>query len=398
MLLETTDIDPFERYEQIRSSGPVVWEPDLNGWLVTPYDLCREVLADEVRFEEGEKFLSGTHAARGRKRSLAVLTGDEHRKLHRFLANPLHPRNAREYRRTVIGPIVDDEAARLAERGPRVDLAAEFADRIPLRVILALLGIDDPATVAEVRRLRDIQSEFDNSAFTDTELIDAAAEAATALRELLMPEVLERETEPRDDLLSWMWTGGRDVFPDWCADEVYAAVSSYITGGGTAKFLLRNVIHEAIARPGLKGHLLADLESRAPLLVDEVLRFYGVGQWLIRRATGPTELAGTPIAEGDFVLPLVAATGRDADAFLDPDDLDIDDARSAPHLTFGYGPRFCIGATLVRSIGVETIRGLFDAFPDVRFDDTEPEPRLRGFQLRSYHPLPCVLGAFGSSS
>lgn len=384
-LRDIGDVDPFPVYERLRENR-VVWDPGLNAWLVTDYALCAHVLQRERSFERADRLQPGGEEVRANTRNLAVLTGHEQQRLHKFLLSYLTAAKCREYRPNTIRPIIVDGLDKIGETH-RVDLAATLADVVPSRVGLALIGFDmnDVAGAEEIRLLKAQNSRWHNTAGLVDEDTKAASAAAMRMKDLLMPLVRDRKQHPLNDITSDLWRRGPNVFPDWDEDDVYASCQNIVSGGETV-YALRNIIYLLLTRKSLCGRLWQQPDL-IPHFVEEVLRVYGVLHWPARVATADVELGDVAIKAGELVVPLIGMTGREPARYSHPDELDLDAEEQPAHLTFGFGPRFCIGAALARAECLEVVMQLRERFHDLSLDEDREAPQYRGLRLRSYFPL-----------
>ena len=134
---------------------------------------------------------------------------------------------------------------------------------------------------------------------------------------------------------------------------------------------------------------LLDDPSRIPAAVEEVLRYDSPVQGLSRTLTRPALLHGRRLEEGERVHMLFAAANRDERVFAEPDRFDTSRDPN-PHLAFGFGVHFCLGASLARlelRIGLEE---LLAAAPGYEVTDERPE-RVRSDTNRLFVRLPVVL-------
>ena len=108
--------------------------------------------------------------------------------------------------------------------------------------------------------------------------------------------------------------------------------------------------------------------------MEEILRFNPAVHHFRRTATQDTEIRGQPIRKGDKVVMWYPSANRDEEVFEDPDRFDITRDPN-PHLAFGIGEHFCIGAHLARMELQEIFREVVTRLPDM--EPTEPPKRLR---------------------
>jgi cytochrome P450 len=263
-------------------------------------------------------------------------------------------------------------AALLAEvDGAGFDVVADYAEPLPVLVICELLGVPG-SYAADLREWSQAivrMYEVSPSAEVEAAAVAAATDFAGLVRELAG----ERRAHPRDDLISDL------VGTELTEDEVVAAV-----------VLLLNAGHEAsvnVFGNGLTAMLQRGLRPGADvaLTVEEMLRFDSALQLFERTATEDVEVAGTRVREGQRIASLLGAANRDPEVFSRPDDFVVDRDPN-PHLAFGVGVHFCLGAPLARMELVESVTALFAAYPDLRLAG---DPESRGtFVLRGFRSVP----------
>ncbi|WP_435743552.1 cytochrome P450 [Nocardioides sp. SYSU DS0663] len=252
------------------------------------------------------------------------------------------------------------------------DVIGEYAEPLPVLVIADLLGV--PAT--HTHDLRDwsqaIVRMYEVS--PAQAVVDEAVAAATDFAGLVRELVRERRAAPRTDLISDL------AATDLSDDEVVAAVVLLLNAGHEASVNVFGNGMVAMLRRGLRPAAL-DAETVA-LAVEEMLRFDSALQLFERTATEDVEVGGVVVEEGRKVAALLGAANRDPAAFDRPDEMDL--ARDPnPHVAFGAGVHFCLGAPLARMELVESLTALLERFPGLALVG-EPESRetfvLRGFR------------------
>jgi cytochrome P450 len=205
------------------------------------------------------------------------------------------------------------------------------------------------------------------------EVVDEAVVAATDFAVLVREIAVDRRREPSDDLISDL------VATELSEDEVMASA-----------VLLLNAGHEAsvnVFGNGLAAMLARGLRPGAdiPLTVEEMLRFDSALQLFERTAVAPVEVGGVVVEPGQKIAALLGAANRDPGVFGDADTFDVRRDPN-PHLAFGVGVHFCLGAPLARMELAESVAALFDRFPDLA---PAGEPVSRGtFVLRGNRSVP----------
>jgi unspecific monooxygenase len=268
---------------------------------------------------------------------------------------------------------VQELAAELlaAVDGASFDAVGDFAEPLPVLVISELLGV--PRSHAP--QLRDWSQAIVRmyEPAPSPEVVAAAVAAAQDFAALIRELADERRAEPRDDLISDL------VATDLSPDEVVASAVLLLNAGHEASV---NVFGNGLVALLERGLRPAD---DVALTVEEMLRFDAALQLFERTATAPVTIGDVTIEPGQKVAALLGAANRDPEVFADADVVDVRRDPN-PHLAFGVGVHFCLGAPLARMELAESLSALFAAYPDLRLDG---EPESRGtFVLRGYRSVP----------
>jgi cytochrome P450 len=168
---------------------------------------------------------------------------------------------------------------------------------------------------------------------------------AALFREL----IAQRRAEPRDDLIS-AFIAAREADDAFGEDELVAASMLVLFGGHeTTTNLLTTGLMKFIKNPDAWERLRGNPDV-APAAVEECLRLDGPSGAMARLVAADHDLHGQQLKAGERVFAMINAANQDPRVFDRPQDFDFDRGRSR-HLTFGYGPHFCIGAALARLEG-----------------------------------------------
>ncbi|XTZ18687.1 cytochrome P450 [Micromonospora echinospora] len=162
-------------------------------------------------------------------------------------------------------------------------------------------------------------------------------------------------------------------------------VHSALVGGNTAtvNVALHLLLH--LARTPDLWRAVVDDRSVIPGLVDEAARWTTPAQQLVRRATTDLELGGVRLRAGDWVVAWIASANRDESVFPSPDRFDPRRAPN-PHLAFGLGPHFCVGAAAARTLLAALVDELADS--GVRFALVGPPRHLVSAVVNGVASLP----------
>jgi cytochrome P450 len=384
--------DPFPLFRQLRERDPVHWSEPLGGWVLTRYADVRMATQDprftadrirpffrrlapeeRARYPDLERYITGW---------AVFFDPPGHTRLRRLMTKAFTPRAVTALAGR-IQEIVDDLIDRVAERGA-LDLIADFAYPIPASVVMVMLGVP-LAELDAVKGWSDEMALFVGSARLSP---DKYARAQAGMREMadyFRRLVAERRAHPREDLVSAMLQP--DAEGDALGeDELIAACSLLLFAGHeTTTNLIGNGIWALDRHPAEKARLLAAPALIAPA-VEEMLRWDGPSNALVRLVGEDLVLGGKELRRGERVFAMMNAANRDPAEFPDPDRFDV--AREPNrHLTFAAGIHFCLGAPLARLEAQIAVSTLLRRLPDLRLVGDEPE-WLDSMILRGIRSLP----------
>jgi cytochrome P450 len=398
-LLTTRDADPYAFYERLLARGEVHRDAELNAWLVTSYEACREAMRqDDVLFDsphtEGRRLLFGG------ARAVPALKGAKHERLHGWWLSEFSPRRVAEWRATIIRPIVDACIDRFIGRG-RAELADELSERIPIRVIARLMGLpwqDDDFVdtyrglnhrIVQVLNQRTLVDKNDKAG-AERVMAEGIA-AARSIEQMISPFILARQSGEGDDLISKFWRDGPKLLDDWNLSDVMANARLMLQAGSdTTTYATSNAAYLMLTRAGFARRLREADEAVRAAFVEEMLRLHGPVHLRSRIAIADTSLAGCPFARGEAVIPVVAAANRDPAHYERTGEIDLQRRTPRDHLSFHFGPHVCAGAALARGELIETVRALTERMPDMRLDPAAEQPAMKGWLMRAYRPLNVV--------
>ena len=254
---------------------------------------------------------------------------------------------------SLAGRLVDGLGAQIRDTG-RAEIIGALAEPLPVAVIAELLGVPEPARSA----LRGWSSaivtmyEPDPPQERRRAAERAAAEFVAALREL----AAHRRERPGDDLVSDLITAG--VEPD---ELVGTAALLLMAGHEATVNVIGNGVLALLRRPDRWRRLVAEPES-VGAAVEELLRYDSPLQLFERTAVRVTEVAGHPVPAGTKIAALLGAAARDPAVFDRPDELELR-RHPNPHLGFGAGVHYCLGAPLARLEVAATLGALCARLP-----------------------------------
>lgn len=337
----------FDVWREARATHPIAWtsSPRVGGfWSVTTHDLGGKVIKQPKNFTSVEGMRLGSNPASVRSAAnqmMVVADGKHHRRL-RAVHSPWFTGRA------VAGmaPDLDRRLTRhvdeLVRSGEPFDAVTELAVKVPNWVLCQMMGVP-PADWDELSRLTDI-------AFTDSDDSERAAEArATAHADIFVyfTELMElRRDRPGNDIVSTLVH--TEVDGERLSDkEVLLNCDGLMNGGlETTPHASAGAILAFSRFPDTWRRLRKD-PSLIDTAIEEILRWTSPPMHAMRTAVRDIQLGAAEIKEGDPVVVWLPSCNRDEAVFTDPDEFVID-RRPNPHLCFGAGPHYCIGAVLAR--------------------------------------------------
>jgi cytochrome P450 len=351
--------DPFPLYARLRAEAPVAWNEESGFWALSCHPEVQQVSTDPATFCSGKGILVQEIGAEYASPPTMMHTDPPAHTRYRRLVQPgFKPTAVRDLEthvRSLASVLVDALPA-----GAPVDVVEALSVPFPLQVICGLLGVDG----AQWPRFY----EWSEAAIPGA--TDWPAEKIEALQldmwQFLVGTAKERRASPREDLISAIATAAPEG--DELSDDELAMflVQLLVAGNETTRNMLSGGLWALAESSGEWSRLRAD-RSLVPSAVDELLRWTTPVISFMRTATRDTTLRGVPIAAGEPVLLLYASANRDAGVFGPTADV-LDVGRQPnPHVAFGFGTHFCLGAALARLEGRVVLECLLD-----RFSSLEP--------------------------
>lgn len=366
--------EPFEFWTALRSFDPVFHFQARDQWMVTGYEEMKQAGAfPEFSYKRSSKCPYDPGAAAGRSRTLLnesfmlYLDPPEHTKYRAAVRRTFSGPTARKWRPTIRGWARD--LVRGLPRDEEFDFVSELALPVPFHFTCQLLGIPFEDWHKIKQYADDFQRLFlPNPSAEEERTGDANFDKFC---EYLAPYIEERESGRvvKDDLLQeFIEAKQRGEFT---ADEV-AMFAQILTVGGheTTTALFTQGMIDLLAHPD-QWQLLKDTPEMIEQAVEEILRYSGPSiQMQERYPTEDIMLGGHLIPKGATVVTHPSAANRDPRVFDDAERLDI--TRDHANLAFGFGPHFCIAASLVRVEAQEIFSAIAEEAPGIEITQAEP--------------------------
>ena len=397
-----TNADPFPNFRRLRESDPVHWSEPMKAWVVTRYDDVKAIALNNTQVSANRlaPFFAAVPESRrtGYASLMAYLANwmvfrdpPDHTRLRRLFTKAFTSRSLDALKpniRAIVDMLLDDMAAR-ETAGQTVDWVTDFSYVLPAFVIMDLLGVPR----GDLRRMKAWSDEialFIGTSKTSPDKYDRAEAGARAMADYFREIVAQRTREPRDDMISRMVTA-RDANEAMTADEVIATcILLLFAGHETTANLLGNGLYYALRFRDQWDRLVE--ESRLiDSAIEECLRYDGPSGAIARVVLSDIAFGGKRMRAGQRVFAFVNSANRDGAQFPDPDRFDIGRTPN-PHLTFGHGIHFCLGAPLARLEGQIAMARLAQRFPRINLAGDSAPGWGDSLILRGILSLPVRLG------
>jgi cytochrome P450 len=348
-----------------RAQGQVHFDDTQQCWHVLGHPEAITILSDPAAFSSDLSALRPAQddLALFQRGNFVNMDPPQHRKLRTLVSQAFTPRVVAD-----LEPRIAELTTQLLDQvDERFDLIDALAYPLPVIVIAELLGI--PTTDRGTFR-RWADALFDQEVDPDKSLRDVSEQAVTAvvptMREMnayFLDYIRSRRAAPGSDLTSKLTQA--EVDGERLADEEIVGFVGLLLLAGhiTTTATLGNSVVTFQDNPDAVAEVRADPEL-LPAAIEEVLRVRTPFPRLARISTADTEVAGVRIQAGQIVLPWLTAANRDERVFAEPDRFDVH-RKPNPHLSFGHGIHFCLGAPLARLEARVALRLMLERYRDV---------------------------------
>ena len=379
------DRDPYPTFRRLREEAPLYYNEPHDFYAISRFDDVERGLVERDTFISGRGgILELIKADIEMPPGVVIFEDPPTHTIHRSLLSrvftpkkvaALEPK-IRELCAASLDPFVGSKG---------FDMIRDFGAQMPMRVIGMLLGVPE----ADQQAIRD---RVDKN--LRTEAGKPMQVSANFVNGEQFAEYIDwRAENPSDDIMT-------DLLNAEFEDETGTVrrlrreeLLTYITvvsgaGNETTTRLIGWAGKILAEHPDQRRELVED-PSLIPGAIEELLRYEPPAPYVGRYVAKDTEFQGQPLPKGSALLCLLGSANRDDRKYPDGDAFDIHRA-PGPHLTFGFGPHFCLGAALARLEGRAALDELFKRFPewDVDWDGAKLAPTST---VRGWETLPIVL-------
>jgi cytochrome P450 family 142 subfamily A polypeptide 1 len=357
--------NPYRDWAWMRDNAPAYWDEKNEVWALTRYD-------DVLAAEKDPATFSSHRAPRPHGHHLPMMISmdaPEHSRRRKLVSKGFTPRRVRDHEptiRRICTHIID----RVAPKG-ECDFVWDVAAPLPLLLIADMLGFPPDAYDDLLRWSDDLIRA--TTADAEAEVVQAGADAMIGFREFQLGVIADRRSKaPQDDLVSVLCHA--EIDGECLDDESIINESLLILIGGdeTSRHVMTDGMLALLEHPDQLA-ILRDDPSTLAVGVEELLRWVSPIKNMSRTVTADAHLHGETLRAGDQVILMYPSANRDPRAFDEPDRFDVRRDPN-PHLAFGFGPHFCMGASLARLELLVMFSELLRRLPDLHLAG-DPHPR-----------------------
>lgn len=400
--------DLFDTYARLHAQAPVYQAPESGIWVVSSYEAVEYIMTHPDHFSNRpnqdetigfppkiDPEAAGSDELIGRLLQAAadipldfqelftarVIVGADppvHTRQRKLVSRGFTARRINSLRPMIEQTVADKVAAIAGQTS--FDLVRDFAAPVPTEVIANLLSVE-VERYGDIRRWSDQLASLPMSA--DRGSPDTMVELVGMLREFarfFVPKIENRRAHPQDDLLSdLIQSDGADLMS---ATELVLFILVLLAAGNeTTTNVIANTVVQLLEHPDQLA-ILRDDPTQISTAIEESIRLQSPFQFLFREPYEDTEIGGVTIPAGAMVAIMVGAANRDPAMFENPDTFDI--TRTTPHLGFGKGIHFCLGAPLARLEAQIALTALLPMLDRIEYNPTDlvrhPSLLIHGYE------------------
>lgn len=376
--------DPWEGYRWLRNNDPVHWDEANGLWVVSKHEDVSHVSRHQELYSAAE----GVRPKVAAPMSIISMDDPEHTRQRRLINRGFTPAKVRllaEHMKEITNELIDE----IESRG-HIDFVEDFAIHLPLIIIAEMMGLD-PESRDRLYKWSDAMMAGDGHVDPDSPQLQAAAQAFAEYIGVCAELIEERRgRHDLQDLISILTNakesgeltrGGMSADLEGLveddtlsSDELYMFLALLVVAGNeTTRNALTGGMLAFSLFPEEKQKLL-DHPELIDSAVEEIVRYVTPVLTFNRTVTETHEYKGRTLKKGDKVLMLYASANRDEDVFEDPDVFRIDRDPN-PHLGFGIGTHYCLGANLARAEIKTVFTELFARLRDIEIVPGAPLDR-----------------------
>lgn len=345
---------PHDVWTELRANEPVAWIDIENFepfWAITKYADVAAISVNHDIFLNGPRpFVVERHldemTRKAPMKTLVQMDAPQHPKMRKIVSAWFTPRNLAKLEER-IQVSAESLVAKMSANGQwQGDFVTEIAAYHPLDLLAALLGLDEEGAAFALKLANELfgseDPEFRKGASVDNHLANLTMEAMRFFYQLAE----SRKKNPRDDLATVIANATVDDKPIDTVSMFGLMIILITAGHETTRTAMSGGLLALIENPG-ELQKLKQNPGLGTLAAEEIVRWTSPVNAFGRTATQDYELRGKTIKAGQTACLFYGSANRDEDVFVDPFAFHVDRDPN-PHLGFGKGRHFCLGATLAR--------------------------------------------------
>ncbi|NRF90425.1 cytochrome P450 [Paenibacillus frigoriresistens] len=367
------ELIPLSYFKEMRASSPVSYKKEYDAWDVFKYEDVKAIFSDHEHFSsQGAETMKDPIEA-------SVLRQDppKHRQLRMLVSQAFVPRVIEG-----LTPKIEAIANALCdqiEASGKMDGLHDIASPLPIIVIAEMLGIPQE----DRERFKEWSDALvGNNSERYYQCQQEMSVYFTAIAD-------QRRLEPQDDLISRLVRVKADGEQLTDLEVIGFCILLLVAGNETTTNLISSALLLIDSHADVKEQLLADL-SLVPQALEEVLRYCSPVQTMIRTVKKTTVLREQILTPGQMVNIWIGSANHDEDTFERSDIFDIH-RNPNPHLAFGHGIHFCLGAQLARLESKIAIQTLLKRFPEFHLDRSHVLERIDSWMMFGIKQMPIIL-------
>lgn len=358
--------NPYPYYAMLRTAAPIYYWAEWGIWFVTRHDDCTALLRDNRL------------GNRPTGDSILFQNPPDHTRMRGLMQRAFTPRMVEKQRAQI--QMITERLLDAVQDAGSMDIVTGLAYPLPVAVIAAMLGV--PAADHAKFHKWSVALVNGLDLARDAQIDAQAAQATAAFEEYFAHLIAKRRANPQDDLLSALIAAQEEGEKLTTAELFFNSRLLLVAGYETTVGLISNGLYALLQHPEQLHKLQTEPQWIEPA-VEELLRFDSPIQMVGRALLQDVAYKGHHFKVGDTVGLMTGAANRDPARFVDPERLDITRTPN-PHMAFGAGIHYCLGAPLARLEGQIAIQTLLKRLPNLALAIDKPTYRdnyvFRGLQ------------------
>lgn len=374
-IFNPTDADflanPYPKYRELRKDNPIYYYDKWDKWIITRYKDINSLLRDKrlgrvIYHLQDERFISPPnpeHAAFDaiQHGSLLELEPPDHTRIRQVVHEVFTPKHVRQLS-DKIAAISSKMVDNIIDK-KEFNLITDFAEILPVTVISELLGVPEEDRSKLVPWSKDIIGMFEpeKSKEIEQKAVQAAQDFADYVRYLM---AIKAKT-PSDDLISRLVEINRTNPERITKSEIVANAILFLNAGHEAVVnVIGNGVYALLKHPAQFDKLKADI-NLLETAIEEILRYDSPLQFFERYVLEDMDFEGYNWKKGTKLCLFYASANHDSEVFDNSEVFDIT-RNPNPHISFGLGLHYCIGAPLARLELNSALKELISRMPDIK--------------------------------